>query len=184
MSAWKTDTSLTSVDDLHGTLPGGPSKYHNPKLKHVEEEVLEHYKAFARFCNYECLEDPHSGKRFWDLDDMTIFDLMGLTNRPNFRPHYDKVTLYLKDAQIEFKDLEIVAVSETFAYATSLERYWGKAADGNDFDLIFRITSLMQKTSEGWQYVHEHYSFSVDLATKLADLSSGIAVDEGLALKK
>jgi len=115
---------------------------------------------------------------------MTIFDLMGATNRPNFRQHYDKVTLYLADAQVAFKDLEIVAVSETFAYVTALERYWGKAADGNDFDLVFRITSLMQKTGQGWQYVHEHYSFPVDMATKMADFSSGINVADALALKK
>ncbi|KIW79153.1 hypothetical protein Z517_05765 [Fonsecaea pedrosoi CBS 271.37] len=184
MSVWKDETTLTTTDELHGHLPGGPSKYHNPDLKHVEEEVLQHYKVFSRFCNYECLEDPHGGKRFWELDDMMIFDLMGCTNRPDFRAHYEKVTLYLKDAHVAFKDLEIVAVSETFAYATALERYWGKAEDGNDFDLHFRITSLMQKTSNGWQYIHEHYSFPVDMATKLADFSSGIAVNDSLALKK
>lgn len=150
----------------------------------MEQEVLEHYKAFSKFCNYECLEDPHSGKRFWELDDMMIFDLMGTTTRPDFRQHYDKVTLYLKDAQVAFKDLEIVAVSETFAYITAVERYWGKADDGNEFDLRFRITSLVQKTTQGWQYVHEHYSFPVDMATKVADFSSGISVDESLALKK
>lgn len=125
-----------------------------------------------------------SGKRFWDLDDMTIFDLMGHNYRPGFHQHYDKVTLYLIDAKIAFKNVEIVAVSETFAYATALEKFSGKASDGNDFDFQFRITSLMRKTAEGWQYVHEHYSFPVDMATGNANFSLSTVVDDALALKK
>lgn len=116
---------------------------------------------------------------------MMVFDLMGSTNRPAFRAHYDKVTLYLKDAHVAFKDLEVVAVSETFAYITAVERYWGTAADGNEFDLRFRITSLMQKNDQhGWQYIHEHYSFPVDMATKVADFSSGVEGAEGVTLTK
>lgn len=109
---------------------------------------------------------------------------MGIVSRPNFRAHYDKITPYLADAQISFKDLEITAVSATFGYGTAIQRYWGTASDGNEFDFRFRTTSLVRKTSEGWKYVHEHFSFPVNMATQKADLTSGLVAAKAMDLKE
>ena len=111
---------------------------------------------------------------------------MGQIPRPGFRAHYDRITPYLADAQIAFKDLEAVAVTETFGYVTAIQRYWGVAADGNGFDFQFRTTSLLRKSVEDgqWKYVHEHFSFPVDLATQKADLTSGLVAKDNIKLQK
>ncbi|OCL02144.1 hypothetical protein AOQ84DRAFT_192756 [Glonium stellatum] len=112
------------------------------------------------------------------------FDLMGNVHRPGFRAHYDNITPYLADAQIAFKGLEITAVTETFGYATAMQRYWGTATDGNDFDLTFRTTSLVRKREDGnWKYVHEHFSFPVNMATQKADLTSRLNVTQTMKLE-
>ncbi|KAF2186197.1 hypothetical protein K469DRAFT_664029 [Zopfia rhizophila CBS 207.26] len=109
---------------------------------------------------------------------------MGNVPRPGFRAHYDRITPYLADAQIAFRDLEVMAVSESFGYATALQRYWGTAADGNAFDFTFRTTSLLRKRADGWRYVHEHFSFPVDMVTRTADLTSGLSAKEAMKLQK
>jgi len=112
------------------------------------------------------------------------FDLMGNVLRPGFHAHYDRITPYLSDARIAFKDLEVMAVSETFGYATALQRYRGTAADGNVFDFTFRTTSLLRKRNGQWKYVHERFSFPVDMASRLADLTCGLDVNAAMSLEK
>ncbi|KAJ3548985.1 hypothetical protein NM208_g566 [Fusarium decemcellulare] len=184
MSAWRDENSLTTVDALLQEVPGRPTKYHDPKLRHVEEELLQHYRDYCHFCNKVCVNDPDAGKKLWHLDDMILFDLMGQVKRSDFGAHYDKITPYLADAQITIKELEVVAVTETFGYATNVQRYWGTATDGNPFDLHFRATSLIKKEDGQWRMIHEHLSFPCDMSTKIADFTSGLAIEESLALKK
>jgi len=169
---------------IYRVLKSHGEKDHNPNLKTVEEEILKHYKDFAHFCNEVCKENPNAGKEFYDLDEAMYFDLMGNVLRPGFRAHYDRITPYLSDAQIAFKDLEVMAVTENFGYATAIQRYWGTAADGNAFDFTFRTTSLLRKRNNRWKYVHEHFSFPVDMATKVADLTSGQDVNAAMSLEK
>ncbi|KAF2491731.1 hypothetical protein BU16DRAFT_565432 [Lophium mytilinum] len=184
MSDFKDEKTLTTIPELHKDLPGPANKDHDPKLARAEEEILQHYKDFAYFCNFDCKDHPNWGKKFYDLDEAMYFDLMGSVQRPGFRPHYDNITPYLADAQIAFKDLEITAVTETFGYATALQRYWGVAADGNAFDFTFRTTSLVRKRDDGnWKYVHEHFSFPVNMATQKADLTSGLKIEENIRLE-
>ncbi|KAL2785007.1 hypothetical protein BJX66DRAFT_343509 [Aspergillus keveii] len=189
MPEWKDEKSLVDVATTHRDVPGGVSKYHDPQLVKIEEELIQHYKDFAYFCNFECKGHPDKGKRFYDLEDATYFDLMGQIPRPGFKAHYDQITPYLADAQISFKDLEAVAVTPTFGYVMAIQRYHGVARDGNEFDFRFRTTSLLRKGEGGdddaqWKYVHEHFSFPVNLATQQADLSSGLVAKDNIALNK
>jgi ketosteroid isomerase-like protein len=101
------------------------------------------------------------------------FDLMGLVRRGGFEKHYDIITPYLADATSTFEDLEIVAVSKTFGYSTMIQRLHGKTAEGDPFDFRFRLTSLLRKTEGKWKYIHEHFSFPVDMKTQKGDLTSG-----------
>ncbi|KAL4940599.1 hypothetical protein BDV06DRAFT_223895 [Aspergillus oleicola] len=186
MTEWKDEKTLIDVENTHKDVPGGVTKYHDPSLRQIEEEILQHYKDFAYFCNFECNDHPDRGKKFYDLDDASYFDLMGQIPRPGFRAHYDQITPYLADAQISFKDLEAVAVTEAFGYVTAIQRYWGVAKDGNEFDFRFRTTSLLRKDGQdgSWKYVHEHFSFPVDLSTQKADLTSGLVAKDNITLKK
>ena len=156
---------------------------HDPKLLKAEEEILQHYKEFAHFCNHVCKDNPDAGKRFYDLPEAQYFDLMGSVERPGFTKHYDQITPYLADAQIAFKDLEIFAVTPTFGYATAYQRYWGIAKDGNPFDFKFRTTSLVRKRGNQWKYVHEHFSFPCNMATQKADLTSGLKIADNISLE-
>ncbi|KAH7088108.1 hypothetical protein FB567DRAFT_620388 [Paraphoma chrysanthemicola] len=184
MVVWNDETTFTQVSDLAKQIPGGPSKDHKPDLASVEQEILQHYKDFGHFCNKVCKDDPDAGRRFYDLSEAMSFDLMGTVARPGFRAHYDNITPYLADAQIAFKDMEIVAVTTEFAYVTAVQRYWGTAADGNDFDFTFRTTSLLRKRGSEWKYVHEHFSFPVDMATQRADLTNGTDLNSAMKLEK
>ncbi|KAL3464514.1 hypothetical protein BJX64DRAFT_286324 [Aspergillus heterothallicus] len=103
--------------------------YHIPALGHVKKEGLQHYRDFASFCNTECKEYPEHGKRFYNLDDASYFDLMGQIPQPGFRAHYEQITPYLPDAQISVKDLEVVVVTETLGYGTVIQRYWGGGSE-------------------------------------------------------
>jgi len=165
--------TLTTVSALHSELPQGPSRHHDPSLAAEEAEILEHYKAFSVFCNVDCLTNPDKGKEFYDLPDAMYFDLMGMVKRGGFEAHYDIITPYLADAVSTFEDLEIVAVTKTFGYSTMIQRLHGKTAEGDPFDFRFRLTSLLRKVDGKWKYIHEHFSFPVDMKTKLGDFTSG-----------
>jgi ketosteroid isomerase-like protein len=154
-------------------------QYHDPELAKEEEEIFEHFKAFSTFCNVDCLTNPDKGKEFYDLDDAMYFDLMGPVPRGGFEKHYDIITPYLADATSTFEDLEIVAVSKTFGYSTMIQRMHGKTAEGDPFDFRFRLTSLLRKVGGKWKYVHEHFSFPIDMKTQKGDLTSGKSSDSG-----
>ncbi|PVH76696.1 hypothetical protein DL98DRAFT_535478 [Cadophora sp. DSE1049] len=173
MAPPRDEHSLTTIIDLHAELPNGPSKYHDPTLAKEEEEILEHYKAFSKFCNVDCLTNPDKGKEFYDLNECMYFDLMGPVGRGGFEKHYDVITPYLADATSTFENLEIVAVSKTFGYSTMIQRLYGKTAEGDAFDFRFRLTSLLRKTEGKWKYIHEHFSFPIDMKTQKGDLTSG-----------
>lgn len=148
----------------------------------MEEELLQHYKDFAYFCNHDAVDNPDKGKRFYDLEEAAYFDLMGSVERPGFGPHYDLITPYLADANLRVKDLEVIAITPTFGYGTAYQHYWGTAADGNDFDFTYRTTSIMRKKGGVWKYVHEHYSFPCVMATGKADFTSGLKIAENVKL--
>jgi ketosteroid isomerase-like protein len=144
-------------------------------------EILEHYKAFSVFCNKDCLTDPDKGKEFYDLPDAQYFDLMGPVKRGGSEAHYDIITPYLADATSTFEDLEIVAVSKTFRYSTMIRDCMARRQRAIPFDFKFRLTSLLRKIDGKWKYIHEHFSFPVDMKTKIVDFTSG-RVAEGDAL--
>jgi hypothetical protein len=121
--------------------------------------------------------NPDKGAEFYDLPETLCTDLMGNVPRGGFPKHWELIGPYFSAARIEFKDLEIVATSIDFGYSTMIQHYWGETSDGNDFDFTFRCTALLRKKGK-WQWIHEHMSFPVDIATKLGDFT-GIGSSEG-----
>jgi ketosteroid isomerase-like protein len=118
------------------------------------------------------------------MQDYTIWDLMGTLHRPNLGPHYDHITPYLGHTNQKFREVEIVAVTPSFGYITANQRVDGTAADGTPYDFTFRSTSLVRKIEGSWKYVHEHYSFPVDMATKSADTTCTQVLSESVEFKK
>ncbi|KAF4465950.1 ketosteroid isomerase [Fusarium albosuccineum] len=159
-------------------------EYHDPALKATEEEILDFYKKFGNFLNHLSHTDVPAGKAFFDLNDYHIFDLMGNVNRPNLEAHYDHITPYLGKTNQQFREVEIVAVTTEFGYITAIQRVDGTAADGSPYDFSFRSTSMLRKFTDGWKFVHEHYSFPVDMATKIADFTGKQGATESVEFKK
>ncbi|VUC32625.1 unnamed protein product [Clonostachys rosea] len=185
MANWKKETDFTTVDALHKDLSNPSSKYHDPELAATEEEILEFYRRFGNFLNHVSHTDVPAGKNFFELKDYSIFDLMGTVSRPNLEAHYDHITPYLGKTNQQFREVEIVAVTKDFGYITAVQRVDGTAADGEPYDFSFRSTSLVRKVDGGeWKYVHEHYSFPVDMATKIADFTGKQGATESVEFKK
>lgn len=128
--------------------------------------------------------DPGRGKAFFEMEDYSIFDLMGNLERPNLGPHYDHITPYLGKTNQSCRNVEIVAVTPDFGYITSLQRVRGTAADGSSYDMTFRATSITRKVEGAWELVHEHYSVPVDTATKVADPTSSQGLSENVEFQK
>lgn len=152
----------------------------------MEQEILDWYKTFGHFLNVVAHTDPAAGKRFFDLEDYTIWDLMGNLKRGNLGPHYDHITPYLGKTNQSFKNVEVVAVTPEFGYITSMQRVHGTATDGSPYDMTFRATTLARKVGPvgEWKLVHEHYSFPVDMATKVADFTSSQELSENVEFQK
>lgn len=159
-------------------------QYHDPGLLYVEQEILDWYKTFGNFLNVVAHSHPGRGKDFFELKDYSIFDLMGTLKRPNLEPHYDHITPYLGKTNQSFRDVEIVAVTPEFGYITALQRVHGTATDGSPYDMTFRSTSIARKIEGFWKLVHEHYSFPVDMATKVADFTSSQVLSENVEFQK
>lgn len=159
-------------------------QYHDPALLSVEQEILDWYKGFGNFLNVVAHSDPSRGKAFFEMEDYSIFDLMGNLERPNLGPHYDHITPYLGKTNQSFRNVEISAVTPDFGYITSLQRVHGTAADGSPYDMTFRATSIARKVEGAWKLVHEHYSFPVDMATKVADFTSSQGLSENVEFQK
>lgn len=155
---------------------------HKPELKQEEQEILDFFNDWQRYCKYQFNKDPDAGKKFYDVPEVMYHDLMGNGARGDFEEHYDRIGPYLANAQIAYKDLEITAVSKEFGYATMIQRYWGKTKDEIDFDFKYRIIGLVAKTNGKWLWVHEHISFPVDLKTRIADFEGGLHPKEALYL--
>ncbi|KAF5026981.1 hypothetical protein F66182_1011 [Fusarium sp. NRRL 66182] len=184
MSNWKIETDFTTVEALHKDLSNPPSAFHDPSLKSTEEEILEFFKKFGNFLNHVSHIDVPAGKELFELKDYSIFDLMGTVSRPNLEPHYDHITPYLGKTHQQFKEVEIVAVTKEFGYITAVQRVDGTAADGSPYDFTYRSTSLVRKIDGMWKLVHEHYSFPVDMATRVADFTGQQGVTESVEFKK
>ncbi|KAI0171077.1 hypothetical protein BJ166DRAFT_211726, partial [Pestalotiopsis sp. NC0098] len=184
MAAWKKETDFTTIDSLHQGLSNPPSRFHDQSLKSTEEEILEFYQRFGNFLNLVSHTDPAAGKQFFELRDYSIFDLMGTVSRPNLEPHYDHITPYLGKTNQRFREVEIVAVTKDFGYITAVQRVDGTAADGSLYDFSYRSTSLVRKIDGAWKYIHEHYSFPVDMATKVADFTGNQGATESVEFKK
>ncbi|KAI8295443.1 hypothetical protein K4K56_012078 [Colletotrichum sp. SAR 10_98] len=150
-------------DDQFIFLQMPASKYHKPNLAKEEQEVMDQlYRGWLHYWNHDSREDYHRGmpgaRRFYDFDDMVSYDMFGNTN----------------DGQMEYKDIEITALSEEYAYSTMIQHTWGTAG-GVPFDTAFRRTGIARKNSEGqWKWIHEHLSFPTDIATKQADFTSSL----------
>ncbi|TPX13675.1 uncharacterized protein E0L32_005878 [Thyridium curvatum] len=184
MENWKTENDFTTIEALHKDLPFAPSKYHDPSLVSVEQEILEFFKGFGHFLNVGCRTDISAGKDFFEMKDYSIFDIMGILYRPNLEPHYDHITPYLGHTNQKFRDVEIVAVTPSFGYITAVQRVEGTAADGAPYNITYRTTSLVRKVDGGkWKYVHEHYSFPVNMATKVADTTCTQKLSDSVAFQ-
>ncbi|KAK1634556.1 hypothetical protein BDP81DRAFT_462930 [Colletotrichum phormii] len=140
------------------------SKYHKEELVKEEQEVMDQlYRGLLHYWNKESRKDYHNGmvgtRRFYDFDDMLSYDMFGNTIRGSFKEHFDSVFLYWNNGNMEFKDIEITALSKEYAYSTMIQHTWGTA--GN-----------VPKNEGQWKWIHEHLSFPTDMATKAADFTS------------
>ncbi|KAK1658694.1 hypothetical protein BDP55DRAFT_520117, partial [Colletotrichum godetiae] len=95
------------------------SKYHKEELVKEEQEVMDQlYRGWLRYWNKESREDYHNGmvgaRRFYDFDDMLSYDMFGNTVRGSFKEHFDSIFPYWNDGNMEFKDIEITALSKEY----------------------------------------------------------------------
>ena len=58
------------------------------------------------------------------------------------------------------------------AYGRFFFSVTGTAKDGNPLNFTLRITDVYKKINGNWLAIHEHASWPVNLATRVADLSS------------
>ncbi|KAM0334381.1 hypothetical protein ACHAQA_001407 [Verticillium albo-atrum] len=160
-------------------LSMSPSKYHKKELAKEEQEVMDQlYRGWLHYWNHESRDDYHNGmvgaRRFYDFEDMLSYDMFGNTIRGSFKEHFDSVFPYWNDGQMEYKDIEVTALSKEYAFSTMIQHTWGTAG-GVAFDTAFRRTGIAKKNSEGqWKWIHEHLSFPTDMATKQADFTSSL----------
>lgn len=73
------------------------------------------------------------------------------------------------------------SVVEIMTY-NRIKHYWGTSTDRNDFDFKFRITGLLRKRDGKWKWVHEHVSFPVNVATRIADFTCSQHASEHLKM--
>jgi len=180
--AWHGEGDLTTLDALHATLSYPLSHLHRPDLKKEEEEIFQHYVNWQLFNNHRFSTHPNEGKEFYDIPDVMYFDLMGFIPRGGFDNHFDIIGPYFSKSKIAYKDMEIIAVSKDFGYCTMEQHYWGTTTDGKDFDFTFRISSNLRKRDEKWKWVHEHVSFPVNIATRIADFTCSQHASEHLKM--
>jgi ketosteroid isomerase-like protein len=150
-------------------------QFHNPKFINEEREILEMYKGWAHCMNKEFNASIEPGRKFYNFDDVVTFDIYGYTGRGKFKPHFDETFHYFSNSTFQIKDLEVFATSPTTGYATMYQRLiGGKSDDGKAFEMTYRITGITQKVDGRWQWVHEHVSFPVNMATMQADPTSSV----------
>lgn len=131
------------------------------------------------------MHDPgaQQSKRFYDFEEMLSYDMFGTTVRGHFNDHWSNVFPYYVDGQMEYKDLEIIVLSPTHAYSTCSQHTWGKAG-GDSFDITFRRTGVAKKKNGTWKWIHEHLSFPVNMATRLADYDGETAALDSFKFQK
>ncbi|KAI9827333.1 MAG: hypothetical protein M1819_006975 [Sarea resinae] len=169
------ENTLTTVQDLWKNLSYPPSDMHKPEFLKQEEEVLDFYKGWATCLNQTFNDDSESGKKFYNIDQTITFDLFGFTGRSDFKEHFEQTFPYFSNARVDYKDLEIIITSPTSAFSTMVQRLRGKSQDDKPFEMTYRITAILIKQPAGnWQWIHEHVSFPVNMATKEADFTSTI----------
>ncbi|KAL6405122.1 hypothetical protein AUP68_11966 [Ilyonectria robusta] len=139
-----------------------------------KKEVGAALKGVASFANHKSTDRLHYRR--------------GPTQGPGptteYKAHYDHITPYLGKTNQRFRQVEITAVTPHFGYITAVQRVDGTAADGSPYDFSFRSTSMVRKVEGVWKYVHEHYSFPVDMATKIADFTGKQGATESVEFKK
>lgn len=54
------------------------SAFHKPEFKKEEEEILQHYADWMEFNDTRFATHPQEGTRFYDLDQVLYYDMMGL----------------------------------------------------------------------------------------------------------
>ncbi|KAJ2898109.1 uncharacterized protein MKZ38_004168 [Zalerion maritima] len=168
----KNDAEYSSVAKQYEFLQMPPSK--------EEQEVLDQlYRGWLHYWNHESREDFHHGmkgaRRFYDFDQMLSYDMFGNTIRGGFETHFNSIFPYWNDGQMEFKDMEVTAISKEWAYSTMIQHTWGSAG-GVQFDTAFRRTGIARKNLENgeWRWVHEHLSFPADMKTGKADFTASL----------
>lgn len=175
----KNHADYSSTSKQYEFLHMPPSKYHNPAFAQAEQEVLDQlYLGWLKYWNEESRADFHNGmvgaRRFYDFPDMLSYDMFGNTLRGSFETHFNSIFPYWNDGNMEFKDIEITAISDIWAYSTMIQHTWGTAG-GVAFDTAFRRTGIARRNDEGvWKWVHEHLSFPTDMKTQKADFTASL----------
>ncbi|KAH7024108.1 hypothetical protein EDB80DRAFT_808341 [Ilyonectria destructans] len=155
------------------------SKCHNPDLAKEEQEVMDQlYRGWLHYWNHESREDYAHGmngaRRFYDFDEMLSYDMFGNTIRGSFKEHFDSIFPYWNDGNMDYKDIEVTALSKEYAFSTMIQHTWGTAG-GVPFDTAFRRTGIARKNKDGqWKWIHEHLSFPTDMKTQKADFTASL----------
>uniref|UniRef100_A0A8H7N8K8 SnoaL-like domain-containing protein n=1 Tax=Bionectria ochroleuca TaxID=29856 RepID=A0A8H7N8K8_BIOOC len=156
-----------------------PTKYHNPDLVKEEQEVMDQlYRGWLHYWNHESRADYANGmqgaRRFYDFADMLSYDMFGNTIRGSFKEHFESIFPYWNDGNMEYKDIEVTALSKEYAFSTMIQHTWGTAG-GVPFDTAFRRTGIARKNENGeWKWIHEHLSFPTDMKTQKADFTASL----------
>ncbi|KAK9383377.1 uncharacterized protein V2V93DRAFT_364965 [Kockiozyma suomiensis] len=183
----KEDEEYSSINETYKFLHMPKSKCHDPELIKAENEVLEQlYVGWLHYWNKESMHDVVNGmdgaRRFYDFEEMLSYDMFGNTERGNFKSHFDSIFPYWNDGQMEYKDIEITALSPIYAYSTMIQHTWGSAG-GTPFSTAFRRTGIARKKDGKWKWIHEHLSFPCDMNTQKADFTASLKPEEAFKLQ-
>ncbi|OAG34702.1 hypothetical protein AYO21_11137 [Fonsecaea monophora] len=182
-SEWHYLGDLTTLDNLHSTLPFPLSAYHKPELRKEEEEIFEHYVRWMEFNDHRFATNPEEGAEFYDGAQVLYYDLMGLIPRGRFVEHFYHIGPYFAKSHIGYKDMEIIATAPDFGFCNMEQHYYGVSTDGHKFDFKFRYTGLLKKRDGVWRWIQEHVSFPANIATQMADFTCSQDAGEHLRMK-
>lgn len=131
---------------------------------------------------HDVVNGMDGARRFYDFEEMLSYDMFGNTERGNFKSHFDSIFPYWNDGQMEYKDIEITALSPIYAYSTMIQHTWGSAG-GTPFSTAFRRTGIARKKDGKWKWIHEHLSFPCDMNTQKADFTASLKPEEAFKLQ-
>ncbi|KAH7068620.1 hypothetical protein FB567DRAFT_585050 [Paraphoma chrysanthemicola] len=183
VNEWHYLGDLTTLDNLHSTLAFPMSRYHDPALKKVEEEIFDHYVRWMEFNDNRFVTNPEEGAEFYDGPNVLYYDLMGLIPRGKFEDHFYHIGPYFAKSTIGYRNMEVIATTPEWGFVNMDQHYYGTSSDGHEFDFKFRMTGILRKTNGRWKWIQEHVSFPANIADQKADFTLSSDAGEHLRMR-